>query len=111
LPPSRNREIAVTLANGNLKRTCLEHLIAEQCSAIDPKEGNHEDALAARSHDRGRFAFAPTAFAADDMSKPGMSSDKMDKKTDAMSKRSDKMKKNDAMMNNKDSMAKDGMKQ
>jgi len=54
------------------------------------------------------FAFAPAAFAADDMNKPGMSSDKMDKKTDAMSK--DKMKTNDAMMDKKDSMAKDGMK-
>ena len=56
------------------------------------------------------LAFAPAAFAADDMSKPGMSSDKMDKKTDAMSKGYDKMKTNDAMMDKKDSMAKDGMK-
>ena len=54
------------------------------------------------------LAFASAAFAADDMNKPGMSSDKMDKKTDAMSK--DKMKKTDAMMDKKDSMAKDGMK-
>jgi pentapeptide MXKDX repeat protein len=53
------------------------------------------------------LAFAPTAFAADDMSKPGMSKDKMEK-TDAMSK--DKMKKTDAMMDKKDGMAKDDMK-
>jgi pentapeptide MXKDX repeat protein len=52
-------------------------------------------------------AFAPAAYAADDMSKPGMSKDKMESK-DTMSK--EKMKKTDAMMDKKDSMAKDGMK-
>ena len=52
------------------------------------------------------LACAPAAFAADDMSKPGMSTDKMEKK-DKMAK--DKMKKTDGMMK-KDGMAKDEMK-
>lgn len=55
------------------------------------------------------LAFAPAAFAADDMSKPGMAKDKMEKK-ETMSKSSDKMKKTDGMMDKKDNMSNDGMK-
>jgi pentapeptide MXKDX repeat protein len=53
------------------------------------------------------LAFTPAAYAADDMKKPAMAGDKMEKKG-TMAK-DDKMKKSDGMMK-KDGMAKDGMK-
>ena len=56
------------------------------------------------------LAFAPAAFAADDMKQTGMEKHKMMEKKDSMTKASDKMKKTDGMMDKKDSMSKDGMK-
>jgi len=56
------------------------------------------------------LAFAPAAYAADDMQKAGMSKDRMEKK-DTMSKPDDKMSRTGTgMMDKKDGMAKDGMK-
>jgi pentapeptide MXKDX repeat protein len=108
LRASRSREPAVTLVNGILKRACSACLLAGYLgdNGVRPKEDDMKKNFLLAAAIAAGVAFAPVAFAADDMKKDTMAKDKMEKK-DSMAK--DKMKKEDAMMK-KDGMAKDKMK-